>query len=158
MNDREGLNDDFVDMLNALAGEGVEFIVVGAHAMAFHGVPRATGDIDILVRPSPDNAARVMRALAVFGAPFDVHGIRAEDFISPGTVYQIGLPPRRIDLLTQISGVDFEEAWRTREVMDVSGVQVPFLGRSSLIENKLAAARAKDLVDVRILQSLAEDE
>jgi hypothetical protein len=146
-----GLNDDFRDMLEALTECGVEFLVVGAHALAAHGFPRATGDIDILVRPTPDNAARVILALRAFGAPLDAHGMTASDFGSPGIVYQLGLPPRRIDLLTEITGVTFEAAWRGRALTEVDGLAFPVLGRDELIENKRAAGRPKDLADVAAL-------
>jgi len=146
------LNDDFLDMVQALRDAGAEFMIVGAHAMAAHGVPRATGDLDILVRPTPDNAARVLSALRQFGAPIAAHGIRQLDFERPGNVYQIGLPPRRIDLLTQISGVSFEDAWHTRLMSKLGTHEVAFLGRDTLLKNKRAAGRDKDLVDVRLLE------
>lgn len=106
------LNEDFADMLHCLGEAGVEFVIVGAHALAAHGIARATGDIDIFVKPSAENAERVLAALTAFGAPLDSHGIAPADFARPGLVYQIGLPPRRIDLLTEISGVSFDEAWQ----------------------------------------------
>lgn len=146
-----GLDQDFLDILRALSEVGAEFLVVGAHAMALHGVPRATGDLDILVRPTPRNARRVIQALASFGAPVEAHGVRQVDFETPGTVYQIGLPPRRIDLMTSITGVEFNEAWSSRQVVEISGLPVPFLGRDVLIRNKKAARRDKDLVDLRLL-------
>ena len=145
-------NDDFRDMLEALSEAGVEFVVVGAHAMAVHGVPRATGDIDILVRPTSENAERVMDALRRFGAPVSAHGVSRSDFEAAGNVYQIGLPPRRIDLLTSITGVDFDEAWESRITVEREGLTLPFLGRACLVRNKRATARDKDLVDVRLLE------
>ena len=147
------LNDDFVDMLRALAESGVEHVVVGAHAMAAHGVVRATGDIDILIRPSKENAERVVSALRAFGAPVDAHGIRREDFERDENVYQIGLPPRRIDLLTSITGVTFDEAWSSRVPASLGGVATHVLGRDALIRNKRAAGRPKDLVDADALES-----
>lgn len=146
------LNEDFLDMLAALAHERVEFIVVGAHALAAHGHPRATGDFDIWVRPSPDNAGRVLRALRVFGAPIVQHGITERDFERAGTVYQIGLPPRRIDLLTAISGVSFDDAWQDKVPVCVSGQAFDVLGRETLIANKRATGRDKDLLDVATLE------
>ena len=141
-------------MFEALLDAEVEYIVVGAHALAVHGVPRATGDIDIFVRPTADNAANVINALEQFGAPVAAHGVTAEDFARPGTVYQLGLPPRRIDLLTAISGVSFDEAWADRVEADVGrGVVVSFLGRGALLRNKLAAGRDQDLVDARVLEA-----
>jgi hypothetical protein len=148
------LNDDFRDMLESLLEAEVEFVIVGAHALSVHGYPRATGDIDILVRPSAPNAARVMSALASFGVPTGAHGVSARDFTERGSVYQIGLPPRRIDLLTEISGVDFERARASQVVVRVAGLELPFLGRDALIANKRAAARPKDLVDADELERL----
>ena len=107
-----GMNQDFLDVLGALVDGGVEFIIVGAHALAVHGIPRATGDIDVFVRPSVDNSRRLFEALQVFGAPVEAHGVSKDDFASPGYVYQIGLPPRRIDFLTEVSGLTFDEAWQ----------------------------------------------
>ena len=103
----EGLNSDFRDLLILLVDNGVEFVVVGAYAVAFHGAPRASGDIDLFVRSSPENAERVFDALTTFGAPLVSAGVVAADFARPGAVYQFGLPPRRIDILTEISGVTF---------------------------------------------------
>lgn len=146
------LNEDFLDMVQALTEENVDFMVVGAHALAAHGVPRATGDLDLWVRPSADNAARVLRALHAFGAPVEAHGVTQMDFEQPGKVYQIGLPPRRIDLLTQITGVTFEEAWQSKLIALFGGRPIAFLGRDALLRNKRATARDKDLVDVRLLE------
>jgi hypothetical protein len=149
----DALNEDFRDFLRSLVAEGVEFLVVGAYALAFHGVPRATGDIDILVRPNSENAARVIRALVRFGAPFQAAGVAEADFARPGIVYQIGLPPRRIDVLTEISGVDFDEAWSSRVSAAFDEAEVCFLGRLELIRNKRSAGRAKDLADADSLES-----
>lgn len=143
----EGLNDDFRDVIAAMADEGVEFLIVGAFALALHGAPRASGDIDLYVRPSSDNARRVFRALLAFGAPLKAHGVSAEDFSHAGSVYLIGLPPRRIDILTQISGLDFDEAWASRVEATVEGRKVHFIGRDAFMKNKLAAGRPKDLAD-----------
>lgn len=143
----EGLNDDFRDVIATMVDEDVEFLIVGAFALAFHGAPRASGDIDFYVRPSPENAGRLFRALVAFGAPLESHGVTAEDFARAGAVYQIGLPPRRIDILTQISGLDFEEAWASRVEATIDGRAVHFIGRDAYIKNKIAAGRAKDLAD-----------
>ena len=152
MTPEQGLNQDFLDMLRALGDAGVEFLLVGAHAMAVHGVPRATGDIDLWVRPTPENARRVLLALRSFGAPVEAHGVGESDFAVEGTVYQLGLPPRRIDLLTQISGVGFEEGWTSRVEVTIAGRAVGVLGRDALLKNKRAAGRDKDLVDARLLE------
>lgn len=146
------LNDDFLDLLRALIEAGVEFVVVGAHALAAHGHPRATGDLDVLVRPAPANAARVIEALLQFGAPLDAHGVSRADFEAPGNVYQVGLPPRRIDLLTSISGVSFEEAEASRILVTLGGMKLPILGRAALIKNKRATGRPKDIVDADDLE------
>lgn len=153
-NETPELNDDFRDMLGCLREAEVEFVIVGAHALSVHGFSRATGDIDIFVRPTTDNAARVMQALALFGAPTQAHGVSVSDFTKPGNVYQIGLPPRRIDLLTEISGVDFDRAWNSRVMSVVGHTDLPFLGRDALIANKRASARPKDLVDADMLERL----
>lgn len=152
MSDENALNEDFRDMLAALAEAQVEFIVVGAHAMAVHGVPRATGDIDLFVRPTNANAERVLRALHSFGAPVASHAVAADDFAKEDVVYQIGLPPRRIDLLTSISGVSFDEAWASRVALEIDGREIAFLGKTALLRNKHASGRDKDLVDARLLE------
>ena len=139
-------------MLTALQTEGAVFLIVGAHAMAVHGVPRATGDFDIWIRPDPENAQRVFRALEEFGAPLEATDLQVEDLTKPGTVYQIGLPPRRIDLLTAIDGVEFDEAWQSKIVSQVSGLEVPFLGWDALLRNKQESGRPKDLSDVKLLK------
>jgi hypothetical protein len=148
----DGLNDDFRDMVLALCDAGVEFLVVGAFAVSFHGHPRATGDIDLFVRPTPENAARVLAALRAFGAPADALGISAADLSRPDVVCQFGQPPRRIDILTSISGVEFAAAWATRETTTWQGRTIAFLSRALLIANKRATARPRDLDDVRHLE------
>jgi hypothetical protein len=139
-------------MLAALQAEEAVFIVVGAHAMAVHGVPRATGDLDIWIRPDPENAPKVLRALVEFGAPLEAMNVQEEDLAKPETVYQIGLPPRRIDIITDIDGVDFEEAWQSKVISQVTGLAVPFLGWDVLLRNKKASGRPKDLADLKLLE------
>jgi predicted nucleotidyltransferase len=148
----EGLNEDFRDLLVLLADAGVEFVIVGAYALAFHGAPRASGDIDLFVRPSAVNAERLFGVLVRFGAPVHSAGVTPTDFAQPGAVYQIGLPPRRIDLLTEISGVTFDEAWASRTTAEVEGRSVSFIGRETLIKNKKASGRLKDVADVARLR------
>ena len=150
----EGLNDDFRDLLVAFGEAGVEFVIVGAYAVAFHGAPRASGDIDVFVRPSPENAARVLSALARFGAPLEAAGLTAVDFARPGTVYQIGLPPRRVDVMTEISGLTFDEAWASRVTAEVGGQVVSFIGRAALVKNKEATGRLKDAADAARLRQI----
>jgi len=146
------LNQDFRDLLLEFADAKVEFVVVGAFAVAYHGVPRATGDLDVFVKPSPENAQRVFDGLVRFGAPIASAGVTPEDFSKPGIVYQIGQPPRRIDLLTEISGVSFDEAWTSRLGVPFEGRVVHFIGRDELVRNKKAAGRPKDLADVSRLR------
>ena len=148
----DGLNDDFHDLLIFFVDAGVEFVIVGAYALAFHGAPRASGDIDVLVRPSVENADRVVAALGRFGAPLQSAGITSGDFARPGHVYQIGVPPRRIDVMTQISGVSFDEAWASRVTGELDGRPIGFIGRDALIKNKQAAGRPKDLADLSRLR------
>lgn len=139
-------------MLAALAAEDATFLVVGAHALAVHGVPRMTGDLDILVEPSPENARRVWSALANFGAPLDSLKVRESDLVNADTILQFGLPPWRIDIMTSISGVSFAEAWEGRLNDTMLGVPVAFIGRDALIRNKRATGRKKDLGDIDALQ------
>ena len=147
------MNEDFLDLLAALLASEARFLVVGAHAMAVHGVPRATGDLDVWIARDPENVERVWQALLDFGAPMEALGIRRADLESPDKICQIGLPPRRIDLLTAVSGVEFEEAWGSRVGQRLGDLQIPFIGRTELIQNKKASGRLKDLADVEILES-----
>lgn len=138
---------EFVELLNS---HGVEYIIVGGHAVAFHGYPRFTGDIDFFVRDTPDNAARIAAALDAFG--FGGLGADASTFTQPDKVVQLGRPPNRIDLITSISGVDFERAWLHRVDGELDGLPVYFLDRASLLINKRASGRAKDIADVEALE------
>jgi hypothetical protein len=140
------MNPDFVDLLRAFVAADVRFLVVGAYALAVHGHPRATGDLDIWVEASVDNAERVMRALATFGAR--LRDVTAADFSRPGIVYQIGLPPGRIDILTELTGITFDEAWPGRRRGHFGDVEVDFIGRDAFIRNKKATGRLKDLGDI----------
>ncbi|MEI8211539.1 MAG: DUF6036 family nucleotidyltransferase [Planctomycetota bacterium] len=139
-------------MLFALSEAEVEYLVVGAYALAAHGSPRATGDIDFWVRPTEVNAGRVWNALQRFGAP--VSQLRIEDFCTDNVVYQIGVPPQRIDILTSITGVEFSDAWQSRIVLEIDGISVPVLGLRDLMTNKLASGRDKDLADIPVLKKL----
>ena len=145
------MNPDFLDMLRAFSAERVEYLVVGAYALAAHGVPRATGDMDLWVRPSAENAARVMAALRRFGAALG--DLTPRDLATPGTSFQIGVAPRRIDILTSIDGVEFDAAWPSRVEIDLSGTQVLVIGRSDFIRNKHAVGRPKDLADIDSLEN-----
>lgn len=144
------MNADFVDLLRAFIAADVRFLVVGAYALAHHGRPRATGDLDVWVDPTPSNAPRVVRALAAFGAP--MADITERDFARPGSVLQIGVSPGRIDILTELTGLAFDEAWPGREAGRFGDVDVDFIGREAFIRNKRATGRAKDLGDIEGLQ------
>lgn len=141
---------EFVALLNSL---NVEFVIVGGHAVAFHGHPRFTGDIDFLVNPSKANAERVLSVLKAFG--FGSLPITVDDLTAPERVVQLGQPPNRIDILTSISGVSFQEAWSTRVAGDAGGHSVNFLGWDALIRNKTASGRDKDQADVKTLIKMA---
>ena len=153
-----GFNEDFLDMLRALVRSEARFVIVGAHALALHGVPRSTGDLDILVRPTAENARHVLDALESFGAPIQAHGLEKADFEAEGNVYQVGLPPRRIDLMTSLTGIEFDEAWNTRVEIEIDGMQIPFLGLDALRRNKTATGRDKDLLDLRLLEESRSTE
>lgn len=143
------LNKNFADILSAFSEVGVEYLLVGAYAMAAHGYPRATGDIDIWVRPSEANAQRVWLALEKFGAPLSK--VRVSDFCTPDAVYQMGVPPQRVDILTSISGVDFDQAWPERLVVQIDDLSINVIGIHQLRANKLATGRAKDQLDATLL-------
>ena len=143
------LNKNFTDMLSAFSEAGVEYLLVGAYAMAAHGCPRATGDIDFWVRASEANAKRVWAALEIFGAPLSK--VSVSDFCTPDVVYQMGVPPQRIDILTSISGVDFDEAWPERLMVQIVDLSINVIGIHQLYANKLASGRAKDQLDAEIL-------
>jgi predicted nucleotidyltransferase len=146
------MNRDFRELLSEFSRHGVEYLVIGAHALAAHGHVRATKDLDVFVRADPVNAGRVLDALRVFGAPLGQ--VSASDFSQPGITFQIGVAPVRIDLCTQIDGVRFEDAWPRRETHRVDGLDVPVIGREDLIANKKATGRLQDLADVEVLEKL----
>jgi hypothetical protein len=147
------LNDEFRDLLSLLLETGSRFLVVGAHALAVHGVPRATGDLDVWIDRDRENAERVWNALVRFGAPVAALGISKGDLETPNTVVQLGLPPHRIDVLTDITGVEFGAAWPARVSSHLGGLEVPFLSKAHLIANKRATGRLRDLADVEALEN-----
>lgn len=138
---------EFIALLNSI---GVKYLLVGGHAVAFHGYPRFTGDMDLFVERSDANAALLEQALRTFG--FSGSGLKAADFLEPGIVVQLGRPPYRIDLLTSIDGVDFAQAWASKQVARLDDVPVPIIGKAELIRNKRATARAQDLADLEKLE------
>lgn len=146
------MTDDFRELLIALRAEDVRFLVVGAHALAAHGVPRVTGDLDVWVEPTAMNATRTWRALVDFGAPLAALGVSEKDFTTPNQVIQLGISPFRIDILTSISGVEFTSAWQESVQGTLFDVPVQFIGREAFIRNKRASGRTKDLDDIRALE------
>lgn len=140
------MNQDFVELLRAFVDADVRFLIVGAYALAIHGRPRATGDLDVWVDPTSENAGRVVRALAAFGAP--LKDISEADLSRPGIVYQLGVSPVRIDILTDLTGLTFEEAWRERVRHGFGPIEVNFIGRDAFIRNKRATGRIRDLADI----------
>ena len=145
------MNPDFVDLLSTFAAGNVRFLVVGAYALGVHGRPRATGDLDVWVEATPENAARVMKALGEFGAP--LRDVSEADFSSPGCTYQIGSVPIRIDILTELTGLTFAEAWAGRLRRSFGPIEVDYLGREAFIQNKKATGRPKDLVYIEGFES-----
>ena len=146
------MNQDYHDILSALVARGARFLIVGAHALAAHGYPRATIDIDIWIDATNENVHRVWQALADFGAPLHDLEIREHDLLQPDIVAQFGLPPNRIDILTGVSGLVFERAWPRRVEEVLEGVRVPVLGLDDLLENKRASGRDKDRADIKGLK------
>lgn len=145
------MNRDFRDLLAEFNACGVEFLVVGAHALAAHGHVRATKDLDVWIRPSAENAARVLAALRAFGAP--LQDLRERDLAEPGLIFQIGVAPVRIDIVTSISSVDFESAWTRRLCTRFADQPVGVLCKEDLIRNKRAAGRTQDLADIEWLEA-----
>jgi len=152
-NTMNGINEapsrDFTDFLNLLTQHDVKALIIGAFAVAFHAKPRFTKDLDIFVEATPENAERLLRAIDAFG--FGALGLTVSDF-APGRVTQLGYPPNRIDLVTSIDGVTFEEAWTSRVAGKYGAIDVWFIGRNALVRNKAAAARPQDLMDLATLR------
>jgi hypothetical protein len=150
------LNEDYKDMLRALCAENVKFILVGAYALAAHGYPRATMDIDIWVMPSPQNAESVLQALRRFGTP--LHNLTKEDLENDETIFQIGVAPRRIDIITAASGLEFEKTYARSLIVNIEGIEVHIPSLEDLIANKRATGRTKDLADAEALESLKNSQ
>lgn len=138
-------------MLQILLDEGAEFIVVGAYALAVHGYPRATGDIDIWVKPDAKNALKVLRSLQRFGAP--LYSLTEKDLTKKGIVFQIGVVPRRIDIITSITGVEFDEAQSDCIKVQIDGMEIPVLSLEKIIKNKESTGREKDALDAKLLRT-----
>jgi hypothetical protein len=137
---------EFVELINALE---VRYLVVGAFAVAYHGYPRYTGDIDLFIEPSIENAQKIMMAIEQFG--FGDIGLSVEDFLQDNQVIQLGVAPNRIDLLTFLTGVNFTEAWENRERGEIAGLNVSIISKELLKRNKAASGRSKDLADLEYL-------
>jgi hypothetical protein len=150
------VNRDFRDLLAEFNAHRVEFLVVGAHALAAHGCVRATKDLDVWIRPEAENAKHTIAALRTFGSP--LQDLTEKDLATPGVTFQIGLPPLRIDILTQISGVEFDEAWPSRMQANFGDQTVGVISKTHLLKNKRAAGRKQDLADVEWLENQAEDK
>jgi len=143
---------DYADLLIELSLAKAEFLLVGDWAVVLYGHVRGTDDIDIFVRPTAENSQKVEAALAAFGAPLSAHGVTPEHFGREGEAYRFGIPPLKVEVLTQISGVTFDEAAQDSRTFDVEGHRIPYIGRAALIRNKKAAGRHKDLADVEELE------
>ena len=150
------LNEDFLDMISALQSEGVEFLLVGGYAVSLYGYPRATKDIDFFIRRSADNATRVLRALKTFGAP--LRGLDEQTLQQADVGFQIGVAPCRIDFLTSISGVEFADAWNSRQTHIIDGHALPVIGLAELLKNKHASGRPQDLVDAAELEARVNEK
>jgi hypothetical protein len=144
------LNRDFQELLECFARHDVRYLIVGGWALAAHGVPRLTKDLDVWVWPESGNAQRIVAALGEFG--FGDLGLTVDDFVAEDTVIQLGYPPNRVDLLTTPTGVDFDACWRDRLEVAMSGLPVPFIGVEGLRANKRATGRPQDLVDIQSLE------
>ena len=144
------LSNDLREFLELLNSRAVDYVIVGAHSLAFHGRPRYTGDLDILVRPTPKNAGNLVAVLNQFG--FEDSGFKESDFIEPEQMIQLGRPPNRIDLLTSISGVTTDDAFASRVPAELDGIPIFILSKDALIRNKRAVGRPQDLTDLETLQ------
>jgi len=145
------LSKDWREFLELLNSRGVDYVIVGAQSLAFHGRPRHTGDLDILVRPTPDNARLLLTLLNQFG--FEQSSFKETDFLQPEQIIQLGRAPSRIDLLTSISGVSPNEAFTSKISAILDGIPVFILGRDALIRNKRAVGRPQDLADLAVLEA-----
>ena len=146
------LNPHFFDLLSEFNAAKVRYLVVGAHVLNYYGRPRTTGDLDLFVEPTRENAERVFRALSRFGAPLE--GITPEDFVTPGTVFQVGVAPSRIDILTSLTGLSFATAWKNRRRARYESAAICLISERDFIRNKRAVGRTKDLADAEEIEQL----
>ncbi len=150
------MSSPFRDILSEFTDARVEYLLVGAYALAAHGLIRGTGDIDLWIHATPENAKRVEQAMLRFGAPRELFNV--DDFAQPSMVVQVGVPPYRIDILTDLTGVEWEQAWEDRFVSTFEGVEVPVLSRAHVIANKRATNRPKDQLDLAWLEQWPSSE
>jgi hypothetical protein len=148
------LDKDLRELLESFRSNEVEFLVVGGYAVAFHGYPRYTDDLDLFVRPDAANGERILRALEQFG--FGSLDVQASDFTADDRVIQLGRAPNRVDLLTRLYGLEFDEAWRTRQAGELDGIPVWIISSEALIRNKRATGRTRDLADAEMLERLRD--
>lgn len=146
------LHQDIRQFIELCLSQKVDFLLVGGYALAFHGAPRFTEDIDLLLLVSAENAEKIFQVLTDFG--FGNVGLNEEDFLEPGQVIQLGRSPNRVDLLTGISGVTWEEAWKSRIPVSLDGLEIAAIGKEELIRNKLATGRPQDFADVARLKKM----
>jgi hypothetical protein len=144
------LNEDYKEILQILLNNKAKFLIVGAYAMGAYGYPRATGDFDIWVEASSENSKKIHKSLSEFGA--SLSDITEKTFTEKGIIFQIGVAPRRIDIITHIDGVTFEEAYKTKEFIEIENFRVPFLSKENLIKNKESTGREKDRLDADYLK------
>lgn len=149
------LDPDFKEFVESFIANDVRFLIVGGYAVAAHGLPRYTGDLDAWIWVSPENAERVLHSLEAFG--FSGLGLTEDDFVKPDSVIQLGDPPYRIDILTSIEGVEFVDAWSHRVIVAIDNLEVPFISRDDLLANKRAAGRPQDIADVARLTGHESD-
>lgn len=149
------LSKDFKELLGLFNAKGIEYLIVGGYALAMHGHPRYTGDIDLWVFSDPGNAARISESLDEFG--FNAVGLTVADFLKPNSVIQLGYPPSRVDILTSVDGLAFTEAWPRRLLVSVDGLMLPVISREDLITNKQASGRLQDKADLEKLLSAEGD-
>jgi hypothetical protein len=144
------LNEDYKEMLQILLNNEIKFLIVGAYAMAAYGYPRATGDFDLWIEASLENSKKIYKSLSEFGAP--ISNITEETFSEKGIIFQIGVAPRRIDIITHIDGVDFKEAYESRKNIEIENLPLPFISKENLIRNKQSTGREKDKLDADYLK------
>ena len=144
------LNKDYREMLQILLDNKIKFLVVGAYAMGAYGYPRATGDFDLWVETSPENSEKIYQSLSQFGAPLS--DITKTTFCEEGIVFQIGVAPRRIDIITKIDGVDFQKAYPDKQEIEIEDIKIPFISKEDLIRNKESTGREKDKLDAKYLR------